>query len=407
MRLATLAFALLLAPTASGQTLTALTSCCPNTVVTLDPETGETVPVAEVGTDQDLFNALVGSVAVDVPSGRAFMVRNGLVVTVDLATGDVTEGPPADDFIQLAGYDGARDQLLVFASDIRGGGEDPTVIDNYLVGYRPATQDTVRIARIGGAVIPAGDGDPDDSFGTVSGPAVADGDRLFTIRNGRLVSVDLGTGVVTEGEPTDGELLGYDAPAGALYRLAREDTVEDGVQTIVNRIVRQTETASDTLAQVAAATIDADGNMTGDAYLASFGIAVYDAVGDRVVLSRNGAYLFVDLATGDVTEGLPASAGVVGGALSRSAVSTEGRPAVTLGLSAFPNPARGAVTVAVAPGVARVEVLDALGRRVAVLADGAVGGPLVWGTNGVPPGVYQIRALTDGAAESVAVTVLR
>ena len=80
-----------------------------------------------------------------------------------------------------------------------------------------------------------------------------------------------------------------------------------------------------------------------------------------------------------------------------------------------PNPASGAVQVrlgappeAAAPS-ARVTVVDALGREVAVLHDGPTGAGsrvLTWDGRGVAPGVYLIRLEAAGASGSVRVTRL-
>ena len=74
-------------------------------------------------------------------------------------------------------------------------------------------------------------------------------------------------------------------------------------------------------------------------------------------------------------------------------------------LEAFPNPFGDRLTVAYrleAPAAVRVEVFDALGRRVALLADGpsASEGRVQWDAAGVASGVYVVRltAEADGAA---------
>ena len=85
----------------------------------------------------------------------------------------------------------------------------------------------------------------------------------------------------------------------------------------------------------------------------------------------------------------------------------------SLGLAARPNPSSGG-TVSVtltqpAPATVRVEVLDALGRHVAVLHDGAVGmeTSLSADTTALAPGVYLIRASTDSETSTLAFTVAR
>jgi alpha-tubulin suppressor-like RCC1 family protein len=98
-----------------------------------------------------------------------------------------------------------------------------------------------------------------------------------------------------------------------------------------------------------------------------------------------------------------------------SGVSTEpedtGR-ALALSIEAvYPNPSRGAVTVGFsleAPGAATVEVYDMLGRRVALLHEGATaaGGHQVrWEAGGVAAGVYLVRLVSEGAQATRAVTI--
>jgi predicted outer membrane repeat protein len=96
-------------------------------------------------------------------------------------------------------------------------------------------------------------------------------------------------------------------------------------------------------------------------------------------------------------------------------VSTEGAPSAggELTLSAYPNPSRGAVTLALdVPGTDRVRVAlyDVLGREVAVLHDG----PLAAGSHrlafdgaDLPTGVYLVRATGDGFDAAQRVTVVR
>ena len=96
------------------------------------------------------------------------------------------------------------------------------------------------------------------------------------------------------------------------------------------------------------------------------------------------------------------------------AVSDEGGPdAGTFGLDAFPNPSAGPATVRVSlasPGPARVEALDLLGRRVAVLHDGALGGgphDVAADFSGLPAGVYLVRLVTEAGVATERVTVAR
>jgi hypothetical protein len=78
-----------------------------------------------------------------------------------------------------------------------------------------------------------------------------------------------------------------------------------------------------------------------------------------------------------------------------------------------PNPARARAALVLTlgePTNVRVEAFDALGRRVAVLLDGALGAgthPLTLDASALPPGVYLVRATGAGLALSRTVTVAR
>ncbi len=97
------------------------------------------------------------------------------------------------------------------------------------------------------------------------------------------------------------------------------------------------------------------------------------------------------------------------------ATAGEAAPPATVGLrlgAPYPNPAVGVVTVPLAvPAGGRVEVVvvDALGRRVAVLLDGVVAGgerELRLDAAGLAPGTYGIVARADGARAHAPVTIL-
>lgn len=90
----------------------------------------------------------------------------------------------------------------------------------------------------------------------------------------------------------------------------------------------------------------------------------------------------------------------------------EGPTAGALALSVAPNPSRGASTVTLTGAVplasARVVLLDALGRRVAVLHDGALPADARLALPpGLPPGVYSVSADADGHAATARVTIAR
>ena len=93
-------------------------------------------------------------------------------------------------------------------------------------------------------------------------------------------------------------------------------------------------------------------------------------------------------------------------------VATEARPDADEAPAAepfalFPNPSAAHVTVQLAPGSepARVEAFDVLGRRVATLHDGPVAGPMRADVSAWPPGVYLVRVVREGRAETRRLTV--
>ena len=99
--------------------------------------------------------------------------------------------------------------------------------------------------------------------------------------------------------------------------------------------------------------------------------------------------------------------------LAELATPADPRPSSALTLQAFPNPAQGAATVSVAltaPASVRVSVFDALGREVAVLAEGphpARTLRLGWRADRLAPGVYRVVIDADGDRQSQTVTVVR
>ena len=105
----------------------------------------------------------------------------------------------------------------------------------------------------------------------------------------------------------------------------------------------------------------------------------------------------------------------VGGALADNPLPEVPGAAVpaVLALRSYPNPARGSATVEVSmpeAGVLRAEVVDALGRRVAVLHDGPLGAgthALRLEASRLPAGVYVVRASAGGAVVTRRLTVVR
>ena len=85
-------------------------------------------------------------------------------------------------------------------------------------------------------------------------------------------------------------------------------------------------------------------------------------------------------------------------------------PTAVLGLDAWPNPARGGASVTLTlgePAEARVAVYDALGRRVALLHDGAAAGTLTVRTGALAPGVYVVRATAGAQTRTRRLVVVR
>ena len=94
-------------------------------------------------------------------------------------------------------------------------------------------------------------------------------------------------------------------------------------------------------------------------------------------------------------------------------VSDEAAPSASpLALTVAPNPSRGAARVAwtmPAPGIARVRVVDVLGRQVAVLADGerAAGPHVLALPQRLAAGVYVVTVEAAGERAARTLTVVR
>ncbi len=110
-----------------------------------------------------------------------------------------------------------------------------------------------------------------------------------------------------------------------------------------------------------------------------------------------------------------ASESTVAAALSQigTAVSAEDAAELDLSLAVAPNPMARAGTVSFGlaeAGDAYVALFDALGRQVSVLADGPHGvgrHDVALDTSALPAGVYVVRALIGGAAQTTQLTVVR
>ena len=106
------------------------------------------------------------------------------------------------------------------------------------------------------------------------------------------------------------------------------------------------------------------------------------------------------------------SRGRVAEAMQPVAREVEPGVPVSVGVSVWPNPTGGAVTVRLSlasPQEVRVSVVDALGRELAVLHDGAARDGQRFGidTAGWPVGAYTVRVVTEAGQASAGLTVVR
>ena len=226
----------------------------------------------------------------------------------------------------------------------------------------------------------------------------------------------------------------YDADDDDDLVLAGDDFRGSGARTFVYRndgtALALDVQASDALPDVAFGALTAgDYDGDGDPDLAVTGQTPGNAVRTQIVRNDGGAYTVDAQASATVAEVFGRTAAwadydgdgaddlLISGSTSPStfvslvyrtsgAVSTEAAPppAARL-LPPAPNPARASVGVRVemrAPATTRVDVIDALGRVVAVLADGAVPAgrtDLRWDASAAAPGAYVVRLVTpDGVA---------
>ena len=193
----------------------------------------------------------------------------------------------------LAGYDAEEDVLYAFVNHW----VSEHKLANKIIALDPASGRFDDVARVGQAVFdstgfddfPEFDGgggglpiwEETDSFASVTGPAVQDyeGGRLFTLRNGRVVTVNVKSGRVEEGTAlNDAMLLEYDESQVSLYlptccpnRVLRYD-VETGETAVLGEVGTST-----------------------DAFSASTGISLYDPFNRRIWLNRNDSLLTVRL----------------------------------------------------------------------------------------------------------------
>ena len=124
------------------------------------------------------------------------------------------------------------------------------------------------------------------------------------------------------------------------------------------------------------------------------------------------AYRALD-AGGTIVDSLLVYVHIYTGEVIATTRNEPGPPATSVRLEPpAPNPSAGGVSIAYsieAPQHIRLEVLDALGRRVALLEDGARSAGrhvATWNTGALPAGAYLVRLSADGAA-AVRVVVVR
>lgn len=415
-------FLALLALPASAQPeapLYGITTCCPNLVVTFDPDTGEVEPIVEVGGQDDLFVATVGSGVYDADDGRVFFVRNGAFIAADLATGEVTELFGAGDFAQFAGFDTGRGVLYAFTTDVVFDPETgATEYTNRLRAIDPDAGTSTEVAVVGTGVSD-GAGYEGDLFGTVSGPVVfATGPtRLFTIRNGNLLEIGLPDGTLAEGDVLPlAQLVAYAPDRGTLFTYERDGAGgEPGPVTFSLVEVDPADGSRTVRAQVGEGAFVMQNGVPvyeGDVFVASLGMAVYDAVGDRVFFNRNGTLVSVALADGAVVEHTAlGNLRVIGTAPVTTDAEAPAAPG-TLGLTSYPNPFRDAARLTVTvdrPQTLEIAAYDLLGRRVAALHRGPVpaGAFTLDGVGrSLPAGTYVLRVQGESVRESLRVTRL-
>ena len=131
---------------------------------------------------------------------------------------------------------------------------------------------------------------------------------------------------------------------------------------------------------------------------------VYDRQGDVFGSMRGGL-------SGPAAQAQQAAFAQVLASVFGRATPTEGGAETDLTLATWPNPTRGAATVAFGlaeGGAARISVYDALGREVAVVADRAFGaGRHAVAVPALAAGVYVVRVASEGSVRTARLTVAR
>ena len=143
------------------------------------------------------------------------------------------------------------------------------------------------------------------------------------------------------------------------------------------------------------------------------GVGSNDTVSEVVEVGPDGRLYAGTVRIGNLASWSYRSRGRVAEAMQPVASESEpATPPASVAVSVWPNPTGGRVTVALslaAPQVVRVSVVDALGREVAVVHDGAAtdGQRLRLDTEGWPVGAYSVRVVTEAGQASAGLTVVR
>lgn len=409
--------------TAQDRSLLGLTSCCPNEVVRFDPASGDTETIVQVGTEGDRFVATVGSGIVG--DGRIFLVRNDSLLSADLKSGVVNQGPPIGRIHELIAFDDGRKRILAFTG----------CCPNEIVELDPSTGDQDVIVEVGTAERKLEDvfehrdeyGNvihrdsvwiyEGDMFGSVAGPAIASSDarHLFLLRNDRLLSVDTEEASVSEGpRMEDMQLLAYSEADRSLFLFTNccpNRILEYSLDSGRIHDVAVAGTGRNILADVIEE-YDEVGNLVyrdslwmfeGDMFRVSFGIAAYDESTNTIFLNRNRRLVSVAVSKdAEVVESdMSGAFSIVGFTDAVSGVFREELPAIrTAEIRAVPNPL--ARTGSVWAKLERdqevaIDVIDLLGRTVLRLHAGHLTGQhwhhFSLDPSMLPSGTYYIRLL--------------
>ena len=376
--------------------------------------------------DEDVFVGVGGSVGItgNDPSGTCASTDVALSVSCDGATcyRDVTLGSQAS--VEALTCSVLRKDLRIHSSDASDpivdltplGGVERVQEGLYVLGT-PSLQSLTGLSgltELGGSLY-VQDNAALTSFGLPSLERI--GGDLWVRRNGQLASLDgLGTVTAVEGMVSivrNASLTSFDG-LQALASVGQDMTVNendaltglDGLDVLTSVGGTLSIRENDVLE-----------SLDGFGALGSIGGGLYVRENPRLDRCRcgldgliaDGAFVGVEESVGigsNAPEGRCNSPSDVIAVVT----SDERGPTAALAVSVMPNPVAGLGRVAYAlphPGPARVTVFDALGRRVAALADGphtAGEHEAAWATDDLPPGLYLVRL--DAEADRVTVPVV-